>query len=45
MGDVKESAPMPVFIPVPTGEGLIVVKTGDPGVAGQQIVDPVLRVA
>ena len=44
MGDVKESAPMPVFIPVPT-EGLIVVKTGDPGVAGQQVVDPVLPVA
>ena len=42
MGDVKRERADAGVHPGPHQEGLIVVKTGDPGVAGQQIVDPVL---
>ncbi len=42
MGDVKRERADAGVHPCPHREGPIVVKTGDPGVAGQQIVDPVL---
>ncbi|CAM6684803.1 hypothetical protein KLQUCK414M2_25620 [Klebsiella quasipneumoniae subsp. similipneumoniae] len=42
MGDVKREGADPGVHPGAHQEGLIVVKAGDPGVAGQQVIDPVL---